>query len=567
LVREIARGGMASVWEAVDALLDRRVAVKLLYPQLADDAEFLERFRREARAAARLSHPNIVSIFDVGDDTATRTPFIVMELVEGANLKDRIRAAAPLSNDEIRAIGAALAETLDYAHRRGIIHRDVKPQNVLLGEDGRPRLTDFGIAQALTSPNGLTRTGSVMGSVQYLAPELVRGRPAVPQSDVYGLGAVLYEMATGRVPFTGDTDLAVALAHVEQTPAVPRALNARLAPDLEATIMRALAKDPQQRFASGADMATALRDGLSAGRPVPGPGAFEATQRLTTLPPTAAGQGASGPPRSVAEPTVAPPPRRATRPRRSAGASGGVLALVLALAAVLVALGAGFYGLASLSRDGVNTPEPTRVATAAPTAPSKPVAVPTVSVVPTVSPTTAPSPTAVPATETPVSATSTPVASTATPVPPTRTPVPPTATRVPPTPTVRPLLVPEIRGRTLEQAQAVLRNAGIGATVRGVNANADKDIVVDQQPAAGATISPGEAVTILVGTGATALPDVANLPRDQAVRALQSSGFRVLLRERRDPTVPANLAIETRPGGGTITPRGTEVELFISTGR
>src|SRR6202521_4978488 len=151
LIREIARGGMAIIWEAQDGLLDRHVAIKLLHPQFADDPEFLERFRREARAAARLSHPNIVSIYDVGEEAETRTPFIVMELVEGGNLKDRIRRAAPLADDEIRSIGAALAATLQYAHQRGLIHRDVKPQNVLLGEDGRPRLTDFGIAQAVAS--------------------------------------------------------------------------------------------------------------------------------------------------------------------------------------------------------------------------------------------------------------------------------------------------------------------------------------------------------------------------------------------------------------------------------
>src|SRR5215471_16747355 len=253
---------MAAIWEAEDALLGRSVAVKLLHAQFADEPEFLERFRREARAAARLSHPNIVPIYDVGEDVETRTPYIVMELVDGGNLKDRIRAAAPLPDAEIRSIGATLASTLDYAHRKGLVHRDVKPQNVLVGEDGRPRLTDFGIAQAMAS-SGLTRTGAVMGSVHYIAPELVRGHKASPQSDVYSLGIVLYEMATGRVPFEAETDLAVALAHVEETPAAPRALNARLAPGIERAIVRSLAKAPDQRFSSAADMAAALRDGAN----------------------------------------------------------------------------------------------------------------------------------------------------------------------------------------------------------------------------------------------------------------------------------------------------------------
>ena len=262
LTRELARGGMAAVWEAEDLSLGRRVAVKLLHPQFTDEPEFLERFRREARAAASLSHPNIVSVFDVGEHGEPPTPFLVMELIDGQNLKDRIRSAAPLPDADVRRIGAAVAAGLEYAHRRGIIHRDVKPQNILLGEDGRPRLTDFGIAQALAS-SGLTRTGAVMGTVHYLAPELVRGRPATPASDVYGLGAVLYEMATGRVLFSGETDLAIALAHVEETPPAPRALNASVAPELERTILRALAKQPEERFASAADLAAALQNTTS----------------------------------------------------------------------------------------------------------------------------------------------------------------------------------------------------------------------------------------------------------------------------------------------------------------
>jgi tRNA A-37 threonylcarbamoyl transferase component Bud32 len=571
LIHEIARGGMAAVWEAEDALLDRRVAVKLLQPQFGDDAEFLERFRREARAAARLSHPNIVSIYDVGEDSETRLPFIVMELVEGGNLKDRIRRAAPLSDAEIRSIGAALAGTLEYAHHRGIIHRDVKPQNVLLGADGRPRLTDFGIAQAMSTSNGLTRTGAVMGSVQYLAPELVRGKPAVPQSDIYGLGAVLYEMATGRVPFEAATDLAIALAHVEETPAAPRALNAHLAPDLERIIMRSLAKQPEQRFVNAAALATELQDATSATVTMAGPRrpAADATQRLPTVP------GASSARRTAGSPAGTPPPppparggaaaaasaapaagaaRRTARPRQARGASGGVLALLLAMAAILVALGAGFFGLATLSREGVTPTGPTQAPTAVaqPTAPAKPVGVPTSTPAPTAEPSAtpapAPTPSAVPATPTVV--------------PPTATPAPP-----PPSPTPRAITVPQLRGKTLDQAQAAVKADGLTATVRGTNANVDKDVVVDQQPDAGTPLTPGGTVTIVVGTGSSVVPDVSNMPRDQAVRTLQNTSFRVALRQRRDPRIPADVAIESNPPAGSVVPRNAQVDLVISAGR
>jgi serine/threonine-protein kinase len=537
---------MASVWEGQDTLLDRDVAVKLLHPQYADDAEFLERFRREARAAARLSHPNIVPIYDVGEDVDARTPYIVMELVRGGNLKDRIRAAAPLSDDEIRSIGATLAETLDYAHRKGLVHRDVKPQNVLLGEDHRPRLTDFGIAQA-ASASALTRTGAVMGSVHYIAPELVRSKQASPQSDLYSLGVVLYEMATGRVPFEGETDLAVALAHIEQTPATPRALNARLAPDLERTILRALAKSPEARFLTAEDMATALRTRSNGSvQPV-----AAATQRIAVPPtPAVTRQQAAAAHRATA-PTAAPFVRQAARPVPRRGASNGLLGLLLLLALALFALGAGFFGLANLSREGVATPVPTPPtpspqATAAP----KPVVVPTS--------TPAPAPTA-----TPEPATPTPVPPTATAVPPSSTPVPPTATPQPP----RLVGVPQLRGKTLDDALAALRSAGLTATVKGVNANVDANVVTDQTPDVGTMLGPGATVTVVVGTGSTPVPNVTGMPRDQAVRLLQTNSFRVQEREMKDPRVPAGSAIATKPGSGSVLPRGSEVELDISTGR
>jgi eukaryotic-like serine/threonine-protein kinase len=558
LLREIARGGMAAVWEAEDALLDRRVAVKLLHAQFADDPEFLERFRREARAAARLSHPNIVPIYDVGEDAETRTPYIVMELVDGGNLKDRIRQAAPLPDAEIRTIGATLATALEYAHRRGLVHRDIKPQNVLLGEDGRPRLTDFGIAQAMAS-SGLTRTGVVMGSVQYIAPELVRGRAAVPQSDVYSLGVVLYEMATGRVPFQADTDLAVALAHAEEVPTRPRSLNPRLAPDLDGSILRALAKSPEQRFGSAAAFGEALRGGANGTAAMTRPVAVaEATRRMPTQ---AASQPAPTPPRkgsSAVAAAASPQARRTARPRTARGGGNGIVWLLVAMTVVLLAIGAGFYGLATLNREALAPSDPTpppatSVPTPRPTTPPKPVVLPTDTAVPptlTPAPTDTPEPTPSP-----------------TPVPASPTPVPPSPTRVPPSPTARTIVVPQLRGRTLEQAQAALAAAGLTLTVRGVNANVDRDIVADQSPAAGTTLQPGGTVALQVGTGATAIPDVTNLPSAQAQQVLQNSSFKVNVRERRDPRVPAGAAIGTSPDAGTILPRNALVQLDISSGR
>jgi serine/threonine-protein kinase len=552
---------MAAVWEAEDTLLDRSVAIKLLHAQFADEPEFLERFRREARAAARLSHPNIVPIYDVGEHGDSHTPYIVMELVSGGNLKDRIRQAAPLPDAEIRTVGATLASTLEYAHRKGLIHRDVKPQNVLLGDDGRPRLTDFGIAQAMAS-SGLTRTGTVMGSVHYISPEQVRGRPAVPQSDIYSLGAVLYEMATGRVPFEGETDLAIALAHAEQTPAAPRTFNPGLAPDLERTILRALSKSPDLRFASASELAEALRGGANGAagvtRPVP---AAEATRRLGPKAmaqpvPTAARRGATAAPA-----TAVPQARRTTRPKARRGASNGLVGLLVAMAAVLIALGAGFYGLATLSREGLvptdPTPAPTGVPTSAPTAPPKPVVVPTDTAVP-------PTPTPQPS-DTPVPPTPSPSPLPAVPRP---SPVaPPTAAGPPPSPPPRGVVVPQLRGRPLDQAQAALAAAGLTLNARGVNANVDKNVVVDQSPAAGATLLPGGTVALQVGTGSTAVPDVSNLPRDQALQQLQANSFRVTTRDRRDARVPAGAAISTNPPAAAVVARGSDIELDISTGR
>jgi outer membrane biosynthesis protein TonB len=234
-----------------------------------------------------------------------------------------------------------------------------------------------------------------------------------------------------------------------------------------------------------------------------------------------------------------------------------MLALLLAMAAVLVALGAGFFGLATLSREGVATPVPTPpTAVAKPTAPAKPIAVPTETAqpaTPTTEPTATPQPTPSPS----------PVPATATPPRPTSAPTPAPAPAASPASRA----VPQLRGKQLDQAQAALQAAGLTATVRGVNANADKDVVVDQQPDVGTTLPPGGTVTIMVGTGSTPIPDVANMPADQAMRTLQNNSFHVTPRQRRDQRIPPGMAIETQPSAGAVVPRNSEVLLFISSGR
>lgn len=259
LDRLIASGGMAQVWEAVDEVLSRRVAVKILHPHLAADTTFLARFRREAVAAARLVHPSIVAIYDTYSDDSVEA--IVMELVPGRTLRQEVdsRPERVLEPGEAAAIVAAVAEALDVAHKAGVVHRDVKPGNVLLSEDGRVMVTDFGIAKAVQESEGdLTVTGTTLGTVKYLAPEQVEGLPVDPRTDVYALGVILYELVCGRPPFIGDTDAAVALARLTQRPLRPRQLRAGVPRPLERVILRALARESDDRYASAGDLRAAL---------------------------------------------------------------------------------------------------------------------------------------------------------------------------------------------------------------------------------------------------------------------------------------------------------------------
>src|SRR3954453_8723042 len=252
LRRHIARGGMAEVYLAHDRLLDRPVALKMLFPELSVDRAFVERFRREAQAAANLTHPNIVSVYDWGEDE--NTYFIVMEYIDGQTLSTVLRKQGTLLPDAAADIAAPVAAALEFAHRHGVIHRDVKPGNVLLTADGGVKVTDFGIARAANVEENLTQTGAVMGTATYFSPEQAQGTTVDGRSDVYSLGVVLYELVTGRPPFAGDNPVTIAYKHVREDPAAPRSRNPAIPVAFENIILQAMAKDPDDRYQTAEDL-------------------------------------------------------------------------------------------------------------------------------------------------------------------------------------------------------------------------------------------------------------------------------------------------------------------------
>ena len=263
VIRPLGWGGMAEVYLTVDRQLGRQVAVKVIRERYAEDERFVARFRREARAAAALSHPNVVAVHDVGVHDGS--PFIVMEYVPGRTLAEILRDNGSLPPGRVAEIGEAVARALGAAHAAGIVHRDVKPGNVMVTADGRVKVLDFGIARALRwTP--LTDTPAVQGTAEYMAPEYVRGGGADPRSDLYSLGVVLYELLTGRPPFTGDSPLQVAYKHLEEAPPPPDAVRPGLPAGLTAVVMRCLAKHPGDRYRRAEELAADLAR-LQSGRP------------------------------------------------------------------------------------------------------------------------------------------------------------------------------------------------------------------------------------------------------------------------------------------------------------
>jgi len=310
----VEHGGMSSVYRGYDRMLERTVALKVLHPQFRDDPEYVERFRREARAVAQLSHPHIVTVIDRGVSDGHQ--FIVFEFVQGENLKQLLERSGPLPVRRAVELAIQIADALAFAHAHDIVHRDVKPQNVLLDANGDVKVTDFGIARTLDVERGVTQTGTVLGTSNYLSPEQAEGAPAGPASDVYSLGVVLYELLTGDVPFRGDSLVVVAMKHVTEHPPSLLAPRPDVPPRLAQAVERALEKSPALRFQSMDAFATELRRCLG------GLGSFDADRTIVR-----------GMPAVAAEP-----------PRRRQARRVGRLPWVLALAgvALLAAVGATF---------------------------------------------------------------------------------------------------------------------------------------------------------------------------------------------------------------------------------
>ncbi|MFN0070519.1 MAG: protein kinase domain-containing protein [Chloroflexota bacterium] len=498
----LGQGGMAAVFRARDQQLGRAVAIKVLHQQFSEDPELVARFQQEARAAAGLSHPHIVEVYDVGTDQGAL--FIVMALATGENLGALLAREGRRSPQEVARIGSQIAEALAYAHRNGVIHRDVKPQNILLDPDGRVRLADFGIAE-IAGTSGLTQSGWVMGTAYYLSPERAQGESGGATSDIYSLGVVLYEALAGRRPFSGANPVAIALQQLQQS--APRL--ADLAPDapttLIASIERAMAYAPNQRYATADELARDLRGTEFQDAPTVRQGAVQVsapTERAPAAPST----------------RKAPSPARPRQPLVASAARGfmtGILVLVtivgsLALGAWLV----GTYGAPFLRMFGSQvSATPTRTATAA------------VTVTRTIPTATAPAVTATrPAlTNTSIVVVTSPTA--------TRPPAPTvTFTPVPPTPAL--VEIPNVVGRSRAEAEETLRRLQLGVTVREVaDPSRPVGVVLTQSPAPGQRIERGGVVNMSVNrppaSPSARVPNVEGMDEREARRALEQAGFKV----------------------------------------
>ena len=598
LERRLGSGGMADVWLAHDEMLNRLVAVKFLHERFAQDAQFVERFRREAEAAAGLQHANVVGVFDRG--VAEGRHWIAMEYVEGAALKDLI--ARGLSVGEAVEIIRQVLSGARFAHARGIVHRDLKPQNVLVDGEGRARVSDFGIARAGASE--ITATGSVLGTAQYLSPEQAQGLDVTATSDIYSVGVMLYEALTGRVPFDADTPVAVALKQVSEQPRPPSELNPQVPPALDAVVLRALAKDPANRFQSADEFIRAL----DAAEADPSGGSLGNTAAYAPAAAGALAGAAMGADRAVA----AGAPDGAVAPSEGAG-GGWITRRRVAVLAAIALIGGGVAAWALTRPDQVNVPavieQPSDEARELLERRGFDVSVATVSNCAPEDTVVEQDPPAGSEAEEGSRVTLTVSLGLSVRVPPMRDlPLAEARrrlqrvdllveTREQPSRDIRagrviqsmpaggeetdcqstvtlivskgPNLVtlPDVLGDSQEVAEAELERRGFIVDVDTRNADEPEGTVIGQDPGPGSELLRGDAVTIIVSTGAGSVlvPSVEGQPRDAATATLTGRGLDVnIVEQGTEDEGDDDRVLDQAPGAGTRVRQGDTVTIFVA---
>jgi beta-lactam-binding protein with PASTA domain len=547
LERKLGAGGMADVWLAEDQELGRRVAVKILHERYANDEQFVERFRREATHAAGLSHQNIVSIYDRG--SADGSYFIVMEYVEGRTLKELLVNRGPCPVPVAIAYARQILAALRYAHRNGIIHRDIKPHNVIVDREGRIQVADFGIARAGTSQ--MTEAGSIIGTAQYLSPEQARGAPVDESSDLYSTGVVLYELLTGAVPFSGETAVEIALKHLSHVPAPPSAIRPEIPRDLDLVVLRALAKDPADRYRSAADMDRDLElvaRGEGVGRETEDAATTVLAGAAATTMATQVGSG------GARRPPVASGDGRYRAYDSDVRRSRSPWPWVLLALGIACALGAGGYFLYDKVQRQIDSSKPLVVGQYTGLQEAQAVALVTKDGFEPRVDRVANADVAIgdvfaqdPIEGAKLARGDIVVLKVSTGKP-----------KVP---------VPDVIGKTRDDAIAILVKAGLVPNAQPVPSDQPQDTVIAQDPHAGVVIVAGSKVRINISKGPkqVVLPSVVNLLYDQASAQLQAAGFGVK-RTDVDSTQPANTVIDQSPTGNTLVAQGTTVTLTVSKG-
>jgi beta-lactam-binding protein with PASTA domain/predicted Ser/Thr protein kinase len=544
----IGGGGMSVVFRATDLQLGRDVAVKVMRPHLANDEDFVRRFWREAQNAAALSHPNLVKIYDVGRDG--ENCFIVMELISGRTLKQLIQEQGPLPIDQAVKIAVQILDALGHAHQQKIIHRDVKPHNVLIARDGTVRVTDFGIARATTTDT-VTHTGSILGSAHYFSPEQANGYPATEKSDLYSLGVVLYEMVTGRVPFQGESPITVAIKHIREVVTPASALNTEVPVELDQIISQALAKEPDERFQDAAEMRGALEQFLAdhaAGRTHVAAGDFP-TQLITPIGSRKDRRLAAAQPKApiapmAGEEEVERPLTRSQKRRRAL-----LILLVLVLLGAL--LGGGAYAINSyLNVPTIDLPNVVGmpVGEAQSTLAKLKLESRVVSY---------------------VFDDKIPVASVVRTDPPAGTPVKMGGRSIDLVISKGPEQkeVPQVQGLTEAEARAKLETEGfVIGKVEYKESNEPEGQVIDQVPGPKTIQKAGAQIDLVISKGRLKVPAIVGLKLEEAQRQLVAAGLTVgKVETKYDATKPKDAVLDSSPRPGETVAQGATVNLIVAT--